>query len=286
MTTRSTEKMAILLTDGTGKTSVRVARFLQNANVPFLLASRRGAAAAPPGMPAVTFDWLDKSTWEQPFRYQFVEGEKISAIYLMEPLVPEPWKPLVEFIEYARGNHAVARYVLVAGTSAEPGKPGMGMVWQHFLNNKIDYCVLRPKNLSEEAPCAVIRDQSKIYTACGDGKIPFISAIDIAAVAFRALTDPHSHNCDHRILGPELLTYDQIADKLTVLLGGRIEHVKMTGDERYEALIKAGVSDYYAWFLSNLETAASTGFETGTSNTVERVTGRPARSFVWEGGVC
>jgi hypothetical protein len=58
----------------------------------------------------------------------------------MEPLEPEPWKSLIEFI----ANHAVARYVLVASTSGEQGKPGMGMVWQHFLDNEIDYSVLRP----------------------------------------------------------------------------------------------------------------------------------------------
>lgn len=54
---------------------------------------------------------------------------------------------------------------------------------------------------------------SKIFTACGDGKIPFISADDIAAVAFHALTDETSHNCDHRVLGPELLTYDDVRPK-------------------------------------------------------------------------
>lgn len=54
--------MAIILTGGTGKTSIRVARFLQNENIPFVLASRRGQSAAPPDMPAVKFDWLDKDT--------------------------------------------------------------------------------------------------------------------------------------------------------------------------------------------------------------------------------
>ena len=47
-------------------------------------------------------------------------------------------------------------------------------------------------------------------TACGDGKIPFVSATDIAAAAFHALTDTKLHNTDYRILGPELLTYDEV----------------------------------------------------------------------------
>ncbi|KAJ5958563.1 uncharacterized protein N7479_005713 [Penicillium vulpinum] len=275
--------MRVLLTGGTGKTSVRLARFLQNENITFLLASRRGPSAAPSGMPAVKFDWLDKSTWKEPFQYRFAEGGSISAIYLMEPLVAEPWKPMNEFIDYARKEYGVGRFVLVAGSSAEPSRPGMGMVWQHFLETGVDYCVLRPswfmENLSDEAPSTLIRDQDKIYTACGEGKIPFVSAIDIAAVAFRAITDPQSHNCDHRVLGPELLTYDEVAEKLSAALDRPIEHIKLSGDQRYEGLVSVGVSEYYARFLTNLETAASTGFETRMNATVEKVTGRAPRTL-------
>ncbi|OQE43094.1 hypothetical protein PENCOP_c003G03057 [Penicillium coprophilum] len=259
--------MPVLLTGGTGKTSVRLARFLQNENIPFLLASRRGPSAAPSGMPAIKFDWLDQSTWKEPFQYRFSGGMTISAIYLMEPLVDEPWKPMNEFIDYARKEHG----------------PGMGMVWQHFLDTGVDYCVLRPswfmENLSDEAPSIVIRDHSKIFSACGDGRIPFVSAIDIAAVAFRAITDPQSHNCDYRVLGPELLTYDEVAERLSAALGRPIEHVKLSGDQRYEALVSFGVSDYYARLLTRLETAASTGFETRMNDDVKRVTGRAPRSL-------
>lgn len=79
----------------------------------------------------------------------------------------------------------------------------MGMVWQHFLDRQVDYCVLRlswlMENLTEDGPRQLIRDQGKIYTACGQGKIPFVSATDIAAVAYCALTDPDSHNCNHQL---------------------------------------------------------------------------------------
>ncbi|BDD64234.1 hypothetical protein MAP00_009072 [Monascus purpureus] len=55
------------------------------------------------------------------------------------------------------------------------------------------------ENLTEDGPRQLIRDQGKIYTACGQGKIPFVSATDIAAVAYCALTDPDSHNCNHQL---------------------------------------------------------------------------------------
>ncbi|PWY91234.1 NAD(P)-binding protein [Aspergillus heteromorphus CBS 117.55] len=275
--------MAILLTGGTGKTSVRLAQFLQKANIPFLLASRGARSGAPTGMPAVHFDWLDRSTWKSPFEHRFPGGDTISAIYLMEPLVAEPWEPMNAFIDYTLKEHKVARFVLVAGSSADPSRPGMGRVWQHLLDLGVDYCVLRPswfmENLSDGDTAALIREHGKIYTACGNGKIPFVSAIDIAAVAFRALTNPTSPNCDYRVLGPELLTYDEVAHKLAAALGRPVEHVHLSGEERYQGLINAGVSEYYARFIVNLETAAATGFETRMNTTVEEVTGRPPRSL-------
>lgn len=93
------------------------------------------------------------------------------------------------------------------------------------------------------------------------------------------MTDAKSHNCDRRILGPELLTYDDIAEKLSMALGRRIEHINLSSEDRYQNLVSAGASDYYARFLVNLETAASTGFETYMNEEVLEVTGRPPKSF-------
>lgn len=55
-----------------------------------------------------------------------------------------------------------------------------------------------------------IKEESKIYSATGQGKIPWVSADDIAAVAVRALTDEEPWNTDHLVLGPELLSYTEV----------------------------------------------------------------------------
>lgn len=41
--------------------------------------------------------------------------------------------------------------------------------------------------------------------------MPWVSADDIAAVAYRALVDKESHNCDHVVLGKELLSYGDVS---------------------------------------------------------------------------
>ena len=130
--------MTILLTGGTGKTATRIANLLNSANIPFLLASRRGPDAAPTGYAAVKFDWVDEMTWKNLF-----DGNNIETIYMMEPQVAQPWIPMINFIDFARKN-GTKRFVLCAGTTAAIGKDGMGRVWEHYVKTHVEYCVLRP----------------------------------------------------------------------------------------------------------------------------------------------
>jgi festuclavine dehydrogenase len=136
--------MAVLLTGGTGKTSIRIARLLQDAKTPFLLASRRAGTTAPSEMLAVTFDWLDTCTFTNPFKQEFPNGTRISAVYLVMPEVADPATPMNAFIDYAFNEHGVKRFVLIGGSSTELGGPRVGEVWQHLVEIGAEYCVLRP----------------------------------------------------------------------------------------------------------------------------------------------
>ncbi|KAI0849457.1 NAD(P)-binding protein [Daldinia vernicosa] len=269
--------MSILLTGGSGKTAPRVAALLAADKRPYLLGSRQGPSAGSDGHPTVKFDMSDESTWTKPF-----ESTQIKAVYMMEPRISEPWVPMNKFVDLAK-KQGVNRFVLCAGNSATIGKDGMGRVWEHLIKSGVDYCVLRPswfmENLIEPGLAFTIGKLNKIFTAAQDGKIPFISADDIAEVAYHALTDEKSYNSDLRILGPENLTYDQIAETLSKVLGRKIEHVKLDEAGRIDILVQAGLSEYFARFLTRLEVMASQDFEKGTSNDVERVTGHPPQSF-------
>ncbi|KAI1653448.1 NAD(P)-binding protein [Daldinia decipiens] len=269
--------MSILLTGGSGKTATRVAALLAEDRKPFLLGSRQGSDAVSNGYPTVKFDMSDESTWTKPF-----ESTHIKAVYMMEPRISQPWVPMNKFVDFAK-NQGVNRFVLCAGTSATIGKDGMGRVWEHLIKSDVEYCVLRPswfmENLLEPGLAFTIGKLNKIFTAAQDGKIPFISADDIAEVAYHALADEKSYNCDLRILGPENLTYDQIAETLSKVLGRKIEHVKLDEASRIDGLVQAGLSDYFARFLTNLEVLASQDFEKGTSDVVKRVTGHSPQSF-------
>ncbi|KAL9031141.1 MAG: hypothetical protein Q9196_000817 [Gyalolechia fulgens] len=274
--------MAVLLTGGTGKTSTRLGKLLQNAGIPFLLASRRGEAAAPPGMPAIKFDWLDESAYDKPFEYSFPNGEKINAIYLVAPDVADPVPPMNAFIDHAFEKHGVKRHVLLTDSATDKGGFHTGKVWEHLVDRKLEYCVLRCTWFMEnflERDLATIKDEGKIYTACDDGKIPFISVADIASAAFKALTATESYDTAYTLLGPELLTFDEVAAKFSQGLGRPVKHIKLTEEERVKKYLELGVPGYLAEFLAMLETQCAKGAAEEMNDDVQKVTGKPPRDL-------
>lgn len=138
------------------------------------------------------------------------------------------------------------------------------------------------ENFSESQHLGPIRQQSRIYSASGEGKVPFVSAEDIAAVAFHTLVDEPSHNTDHVILGPELLSYDDIAGILSKVLNRSITHVKISESELAAAIHSNGIPEDYAKMLASLDTKISNGVEARMNNVVKEVTGRePKTSFTF-----
>lgn len=269
--------MTKLILGGMGKTSRRIAQLLHQANVPFILASRSNSAPAP--FRACKFDWLDESTYNIPFE----NASNIDAIYMVPPGTLDVFSPMKAFIDFAK-TKGVNRFVLLSASPIEAGGPAFGKVHEYLIDLKVDYVVLRPtwfmQNMSEiPANMTSIRDDGKIYSAADDGKIPWISCDDIAAVAFHALVDEPAANTDYLILGPELLSYNEIAQTLSDVLHRKVEHVKLSESELVNLLQQVGLPDDYASMLASYDTAISHGSEARLNNVVEEVTGKKPTTF-------
>ncbi|CZT12768.1 related to nucleoside-diphosphate-sugar epimerase family protein [Rhynchosporium agropyri] len=275
--------MAILLTGGKGKTSSRLGRILKDAKIPFIMTSRRGDSGFSDDLPVAKFDLTDESTYKGPFQHSSLKGEKISAIYLVLPETADPVTPSIAFINYAVGKHGVKRFVLLSGTTATKGGPMVGKIWEHLARMDVEYSVLKAswimENFSEWQYPGTIKNQDKIYTACKDGRIPFISAEDIAAVAFHALTDAEVPGEAVRVLGPELLTYDEAAAKFSQALGREIVHVRLNEEQNIQQYKSLGLDEATARFMTWLEVNTSGGKEAMTNDIVESITGRPPKTL-------
>lgn len=141
-----------------------------------------------------------------------------------------------------------------------------------------------------------IKSSGKVFSATGDGRIPWIAADDIAAVGYHALVDEPSHNSDHIILGPELLSYadvsvlqadtgypiditKQVAKVLSEVIGRQISHVSLSDAELAAQFQSFGVPENYAWMLAKMDLEIKTGAEDRLNDTVLKVTGRPPITF-------
>lgn len=185
------------------------------------------------------------------------------------------------FIELAM-TQGVRRFVFLSGSIVNDDYPSLQQFHQYLANLGVDYAILRPtwfmENFSEMHP-ALIRDKSMIRSATYNGKIPWVSVDDVAAVAYHALVDEPAHNTEHFILGPELLSYGDVAQILSHALGRKITHVSISEKELAEELQSFDLQPEYAQVLAALDTAVSDGVEERLNNTVLSMTSRPPKPF-------
>ncbi|KAK0243646.1 hypothetical protein EDD85DRAFT_759963 [Armillaria nabsnona] len=148
----------------------------------------------------------------------------------------------------------------------------------------LDYAVLRPSwffgacNKFLMVCLRTIKEKNTIISASADGKIGFTSADDIAD-AVSALRDERSHNIDHIITGPELLTSD---DQLSSeVLARKISHTCITVEQLKERYISFVLPEDFAGTLSSLDGVNATDGEEAIFKAPKKVTGkRTLKSFV------
>lgn len=264
----------ILLTGGTGKTGRRTARRLAANGHDVLLASRGGGAAE--GLPGIRFDWGDPHTFDA----ALAERE---AVYLLAPSdVPTSLAAMQPLIDRALAK-GIRRFVLLSASSLPKGGPMMGAVHAYLEDNVPEWTVLRPtwfmQNFSEQQHQPTIRDEGVIYSATGDGRVPFIDAEDIAAVAAEALTRRVAFNRDLILTGPQPLSYGDVAETIGATIGRPVRHANLTEAELARRFEAAGMEASYAAILAAMDTAIAGGSEDRLSPDVETATGKVPGAF-------
>lgn len=266
--------MRFLITGGTGTTGSRVAAALTEQGMSVRVGSRTPA----PGTHQVRFDWTDPTT----------HGPALTGtdgIYLVPPIGDSaPARLMVPFLERAL-EAGVRRLVLLSSSAIAEGDPGAGEVHRALRQLASEWAVLRPswfmQNFVTPGHLHVesIRTADEIVTATGQGRVAFVDADDIAAVAVRALADERPHNTAHLITGPEALSYADVAEALSKVTGRAIRHRPVQVAEFRERLTAIGIPEAFARMLAAMDDAIAHGSEDRVDPAVQRLTGRPARAF-------
>ncbi|MFD9965693.1 NmrA family NAD(P)-binding protein [Amycolatopsis sp. NPDC058986] len=261
----------VLVLGATGTTGSRVLAGLRERGVKTRAATRKPVE---PGQ--IRFDWTDRSTHADAVR-------DVHAVYLVAPIgVAEPLSLVEPFVADAR-TAGVRRVVLLSSSAVTEDTPGLGALQRLVRTEMPEWTVLRPswfmQNFTGEHLVAQGVRDGEIVTATGDARVAFVDAADIAAVAVRALTDGEPHNTDRVVTGPEALSYAETAEIIARHTGRPVRHRTVTPDEFAERLRNDGLPAEYAAMLAALDEYIERGAEDRVTQTVERVTGTPARSF-------
>ncbi|MCP2167283.1 NAD(P)H-binding protein [Goodfellowiella coeruleoviolacea] len=264
----------VLVLGGTGTTGSRVAAGLREQGAAVRIGTRKPAGDNPDH---VRFDWDDPDT----------HGPALAGadrVYLLAPVgAVEPAPVVEEFLAEAL-RAGVRRAVLLSSSAVADGPSGLGALPPLVRAVLPEWAVLRPSwfmqnFVAEHTVADSIRQRGEIITATGSGRVGFVDAADIAAVAVRALLDAEPHNTDHLITGPAALSYADAAAVITDITGRTVRHRAVSTAEMADRFVATGLSPAYAAVLAGLDEDIRHGAEDRVTTTVLDVTGRPARSF-------
>ncbi|MFD1148747.1 NAD(P)H-binding protein [Saccharothrix hoggarensis] len=258
----------ILVLGATGSTGRRVAAQLTRAGHPVRRASRRDAPDQ------VRFDWTDPTTWADAL-------DGVERVYLMAPheLPVEP-----EFAHEAV-RRGVRRFVLLSSRGVEEMRDERLLAAERLVRESgVDWTAVRPDWFDQNFDEGFFRPSvlaGELVLPLGDRRLGFVDADDIAAVAVAALTRDGHEGQVLELTGPEALSFPDALAEITRLTGRAVEY-RGTPDD-YRAVMPADLAEQQiaAWDAWG---------ESEPTDTVERVTGRPPKSFrdyaaaAWEGG--
>jgi uncharacterized protein YbjT (DUF2867 family) len=157
---------------------------------------------------------------------------------------------------------------------------------RYLEDSGLPYVIVRPNLFLQNIPestIPAIDASGTFYADAGEARISMADTRDVAAVAAFALTEPGYAGAHFDVTGPEALSYTDVAAKLTSVLGRRISYVGASDDAVRQALLGAGLTTWFAGALVGLyqdyRRSGTGGYAAQVTETVQRLTGRPARSL-------
>lgn len=150
---------------------------------------------------------------------------------------------------------------------------------EHIRASGLRSTFLRDSLYADFLPLMVGED-GVLRGPAGNGAVAAVGQDDIADAAVVVLRDPSAHaGATYDLTGPEALTLDEVATRLSAALGRSIRYHAETVPEAYASRAAYGAPDWQldAWVSTYL--AIADGSLAGVSTAIADLTGHPARSL-------
>lgn len=267
----------------TGHTGNETVRLLVQAGVPVRAVTRDPSRAA--ALPALAGAELVEgdSAIPETLKTAFNGVEKL---YYVPPTV-EGWATLQkETIEIARdsGVQHMAR-ISTVGTAPDSVSMTLRAHWEgerHMEQSGMAYTHIQSNSFYQN--CLFDSDEiirnNKFYSCVGNVRYAKVDTRDLASVVALSFTQPGHENQAYTLTGPEPLSYQVIAFKLSAALGRQITYVDMPNPDYRDYLVSTGLPTWLAdEFVAMYGNYEDGGFVTETTDTILDLLGRPPRPF-------
>lgn len=222
-----------------------------------------------------------------------LDGDSVAAamqgverLFLLTPAHPEMEAMTANAVQAAQ-DAGVRHIVRVSGAGADPASDIaiarlQGRCDQIVIDSGIDYTLLRPKNFMQNFT-TFLRDMVRsgtVYSSQGDGRVPFIDARDIAAVAARVLREPQEHEGKaYTLTGPQALTNAEALAVIAEQIGRPIQLVAIGEEQAVEGMRQAGMPEALVQAMSSLNRIIAAGWVAEVTDDLPRLLGRPATAW-------
>jgi uncharacterized protein YbjT (DUF2867 family) len=157
---------------------------------------------------------------------------------------------------------------------------------RYLEQSGLEHVILRPNLFLQNIPesnIPSIGEDGNLYVDAGDARISMVDTRDVASVAAVVLTESGHLGAHYDITGPEALSYDDVAAKLSRALGRTVTYLDAPDAAVRESLLGFGLDEWFVDALIGLyqdyRGSGTDGYAAQVTDTVERLTGRPARSL-------
>jgi uncharacterized protein YbjT (DUF2867 family) len=151
---------------------------------------------------------------------------------------------------------------------------------QFASSTAVPYSTIRPAifSLSLLAAAYEVRASRTWTGLAGSGRMALIDHRDAAEAGLRVLTDPALWGAHHEVTGPVAMSWPEALELLSAELGEPVTFRVAVERQFLERLTGAGVSAGTAELLIAREWAILAGENDYTTDTFQKITGRPART--------
>lgn len=209
-------------------------------------------------------------------------AKKFFSIFPLAENLPQMALNAIEAAKRAGVEYIVRSSSMAAATDGPIMAARLhGQAEESLERSGIPHTIVRPTAFMQNylLSAGSIQAQNAFYLPQGDGRIGLVDARDIAAVAVEALTGTGHEGKKYALTGPEALSNQDVAEKLSRLLGRKINYVNVTDTQAGESMRSGGMPEWNVRAMLELMGVARAGYMAPLSPDAEQVLKRKPTSF-------